>query len=189
MVDIDLFSFVPAVFGSVLSLYNWLQTRKPANIHANPIVQYGLVSSSYAEEDLLTIPLVYTNEGAFKGTIVDIKIGLKSKGQTKYFEVLGKVTLNSMSSDDLQSMDMEAYSNNGYKLQMPTYPIDVYPEESTTVILLAVAAHEDKVLPLDVKSEWKIETYFDNKVSKDVYPFSLNTETYESAEYLKWLRS
>jgi hypothetical protein len=187
---IDFISFGPAIFGALLSAYNWLQTKKPANIRPNKIIEYAIVNSSYDEVDILTVPLIFNNNGAFKGTITDIKIGFKNGNDIKYLDIMGKARLSELSTDQLITMAAEAYSKEGYSITMPTYPIDVFPNESTSIVLIATADHSENLIPLDIDAEWVVETYYDNKKkNKDEFPFKLTKEMHESAEYLIWTRS
>lgn len=189
MVEIDLISFVPAAFGALLSFYNWLKFRKPANIKPNVIIDYAIVSSSYEETDILTIPLVFHNHGAYNGVISDIKVGIKSAEGVKYFDIMGRANLNELSTDELLNMSLEQYTQNGYSLSLPTYPIDVFSGESKTVILIAVASHDEKAIPIDVDAKWHIETYFGSKVNIDEFNFKISMDQYERAENLRWYRS
>ncbi|MHA1563547.1 MAG: hypothetical protein ACTSPA_15705 [Promethearchaeota archaeon] len=91
-----LLSFIPAVFGVLLSIYNWLQTIKPANINSGRLVNYGFISSSYENAMLLCLPLTFENEGAKKGLITEIKIGFKHGDEIKYIDVDAKVRLNEL---------------------------------------------------------------------------------------------
>ncbi len=188
--EINLISFGPAMFGALLSLYNWLQTRKPANIHPNKIIEYAIVNSSYDEVDILTIPLIFNNGGAYKGTITDIKIGFENGAGVKYLDIMGKAMLSPLSTDQLITMAAEAYTKEGYSITMPTYPMDVFPNESTPIVLIATADHSENIIPLDSDAKWVIETYYDNnKKNTDKFPFRLTKEMHEGAEYLTWTRS
>ncbi|MHA2249645.1 MAG: hypothetical protein ACXAD7_04745 [Candidatus Kariarchaeaceae archaeon] len=186
---VDFISLGPAVFGATLSLYNWFQTTRPANIKPNNIIDYAIVSSSYEECDILTVPLVFHNDGAYNGVINDIKVGLKSSNKIKYFEIMGRANLKELSTDQLLNMDMEKYSQNGYSIMLPNYPIDVYAGESKTVILIAVASHDEKIIAVDEESKWVVETYFGNKKNVEEFDFKISKDQYESAEYLRWFRS
>lgn len=42
--DFDLISLIPALFGAILSLYNFYKMSRPANIFPTEIVNYGLIS-------------------------------------------------------------------------------------------------------------------------------------------------
>ena len=190
MVDIDIISFGPAAFGALLSTYNWFQTKKPANIRPSKIVEYAIVSSSYDEVDILTIPLIFNNSGAFPGTITDIKIGFKNGNNVKYLDIMGKARLHELSTDQLITIAAEAYTKEGYSITMPTYPIDVFPGESTSIVLIATADHGENIIPLDTDAKWVVETYYGkNKKNTDEFPFKLTKEMHESAEYLIWTRS
>ena len=93
-------------------------------------------------------------------------------------------------SDQLITIAAEAYTKEGYSIIKPTYPIDVFPGESTSIVLMATADHGENIIPLDTEGEWIVETYYGkNKKNKDKFPFKLTKEMYESAEYLIWTRS
>ena len=80
--DLDVVSFIPALFGVLLSIYNWLQMRKPADIYPGRLVNYGFISSSYEKAYFFCFPLAFENAGANKGLITDIKIGFKHGAET-----------------------------------------------------------------------------------------------------------
>lgn len=190
LIDSIYISMGPGVFGALLSAYNWLQTRKRANIRPNQIIEYAIVNSSYDEVDILTVPLIFNNIGAFPGTITDIKIGFKSGDVIKYVEIMGRAKLSDLSTDQLITMAAEAYTKEGYSITMPTYPIDVFPNQSTSIVLIATADHGENIIPLDTEGEWIVETYWgNNKKNTDKFPFKLTKEMHESAEYLIWTRS
>lgn len=187
---IDLISMVPGVFATGLSLYNWLQTRKPANITPDQIIDYAIVSSSYDNADILTIPLVFYNSGAYNGIITDIKIGFKAGGKTKFLEIMGRANLSELTTDQMMNMAAEAYTKEGYTIVVPNYPINVLPGDTTSVVLIGVADHDENIIPTDVDAKWVVETHFGkNRVNKEEFDFRLSKENYEFAEYLRWNRS
>ena len=190
MVDINIyFSYIPGVFGALLSTYNWLQTKKPANIKPNEIVEYAIVSSSHEEADILTIPLVFHNSGALHGVVTDIKVGIESSDGVKYFEIMGRANLSELNTNELMNMGMDKYSNEGYSIVLPTYPIDLEAGGSVAIILIAVAGHDEKIIPLDTDAKWVIETHFGKKKNTDKFDFKISTDQYERAENLRWFRS
>ena len=106
--EVDLLSLIPAVFGALLSIYNWLQMIKPANINSGRLVNYGFISSSYENAMLLCLPLTFENEGAKKGLITEIKIGFKQGDEIKYIDVNAKVRLNELTGATAQNMNLES---------------------------------------------------------------------------------
>ena len=102
---------------------------------------------------------------------------------------MGRANLKELSTDQLLTMDLEKYSQNGYTIMLPNYPIDIQAGDSKTVILIAIASHDENIIELDTESKWVVETYFSNKKNVDEFDFKISKDQYESAEYLRWFRS
>ncbi|MCP4763612.1 MAG: hypothetical protein GY870_17705 [archaeon] len=187
-VEVDLLSLIPAVFGACLSLYNWWQMQQPAKIVPNEIINYGLISSSYEESLLLTIPLIFHNDGANKGMIKDIKIGFKHGEEIKYLDIDGKAKLSELTFNESQGMTWEKFQENGYSLLKPTYPIVVEPDVSTSVTVVSITPHSDGIIPVGKETQCIIEVKYDkDKVGKVEFPFLLSKELYDSDNTLLWV--
>lgn len=187
--ELDLVSFIPAAFGVLLSIYNWLKARQPANIHANEFFEYGLLTSSYYERMMLILPLIFDNSGKKKGMIKQVKIGFKCNNVINYIDIDGKVKLTELSSADSDSIGWDNFHKEGYQLIKPTYPIIVEPDQSTDVVLISEIALEDDLLPLDQDLKCIIEVYFrKKKMNKIEIPFYLSSENVGEDEDLLWLK-
>ena len=170
----DLISLIPALFGAILSLYNFFKMSRPANIMPTEIVNYGIISSSYENSFKIVLPLVLHNDGAKKGIIKNIKIGFKQDGTVKYLDDLLKVRLNELTDDLALRSDWKKFTELGYGVIQPTYPISILSDSSIDLTMIATCAYEEEVIPLDKESEYVIEVYFGkNKLNKITAQFSL----------------
>jgi hypothetical protein len=189
-IEIDLLSLIPAVFGALLSIYNWLQMRKPADIHPGRLVNYGFISSSYEKAYFFCFPLAFENAGANKGLITDIKIGFKHGAEIKYIDVDAKVRLNELSGASAPRMDYEKFTDDGYVILLPTYPIGIEAGESQEVTIVSTVSVEDGIIPVGIETEIVIEVYFGwDKSNTQSFPFYLSKESADSDNTLIWLKT
>ncbi|MBA7559533.1 hypothetical protein ES708_01148 [subsurface metagenome] len=189
-IEVDLLSLIPAVFGALLSIYNWLQMIKPANINSGRLVNYGFISSSYENAMLLCLPLTFENEGAKKGLITEIKIGFKHGDEIKYIDVDAKVRLNELTGATAPNMNYEKFTDEGYVILLPTYPMGIEGGESIDITIVSTVSVEDKIIPVGVDSEIVIEVYFGkNKSNTQSFPFYLSQESADSDNVLIWLKT
>lgn len=188
-VEIDIFSFLPAIFAFFLSLYNWLQMNKPANIHPGDIVNYGFISSSSENCMLFCFPLVFENEGAKKGVITNIKIGFKTNKELKYIDVDLRVRLNELKGAMIPSMDYNKFTDDVYVILLPTYPIVAEGGESITTTIVSSVDIDEGLVPIDEASELIIEVFFGKgKSNRKNIPFYLTKDNAESDDVLLWLK-
>jgi hypothetical protein len=189
--EVDLLSFIPAAFGVLLSIYNWLQMRKPAKIYIGRLVNYGFISSSYENAMLLCLPLAFENVGANKGLITEIKIGFKEQGgEIKYIDVDAKVRLNELTGASSPRMNYEKFTNDGYVILLPTFPMRIEAWESQDITIVSTVSVEDKIIPVGVDGEIVIEVYFGrNKSTTQSFPFYLSQESMDSDDVLIWLKT
>ncbi|MHA2000897.1 MAG: hypothetical protein ACTSVU_02245 [Promethearchaeota archaeon] len=189
-VDVDFLSLIPAIFGALLSLYNWLQMHKPANIYPGRLVNYGFISSSYDKAMFFCLPLTFENEGANKGLITEIKIGFKNEAEIKYIDVDAKVRLNELTGSMAPRMDYEKFTDEGYVILLPTYPIGIEGGESQDITIVSTVSVEDDIIPIGKDSEIVIEVYFGkNKLNTRSFPFYLSQESADSDNTLIWLKT
>ena len=188
--DIDLLSLIPAIFGALLSIYNWLQMNKPAKIYPGRLVNYGFISSSYENAMFLCLPLTFENEGAKKGLITEIKIGFKHGEEIKYIDVDAKVRLNELTGASAPSMNYEKFTDEGYVILLPTYPMGLEGGESIGITIVSTVSVEDKIIPVGVDSEIVIEVFFGtDKSNSRSFPFYLSKESADSDNVLIWLKT
>lgn len=182
-------SYVPAVFALLLSVFNWYQMNKPANIHTGELVNYGFISSSYENCMLFCLPLVFENEGAKKGAITEIKLGFQTNGQIKYIDVDLKVRLNEFTGAMIPSMNFEKFTEEGYAILLPTYPIIIDAGESISTTIVTTVGIEEGIVPIGIETEFIIEVYFGkNKSNRKSIPFYLSQKNAESDNVLLWLK-
>ncbi len=187
--DLDVVSFVPAFFGVLLSIYNWLQMRKPAQIYPGRLVNYGFISSSYEKAYLFCLPLTFENAGAHSGIITEIKIGFKNGSTIKYIDTDARIRLQELTGAS-PNMDYEKFTDGGYSILLPTYPIGVEAGESEEVTIVSTVSVEDGIIPVGVDSEIVIEVYFGwDKVNTQSFPFYLSKESADSDDVLIWLKT
>lgn len=188
-VEIDFVSLTPAVFAALLSIYNWLQANKPANIHPGNIVNYGFISSSHENCMLFCFPLVFENTGAKKGVITDIKMGFKTNNEIKYIDVDLRVRLNELKGAMIPSMDYDKFTDEAYVILLPTYPIVVEGGESITTTIISTVEIDKGLVPIDKDAECVIVVFFGKgKSNKKSIPFYLTKDNAESDDVLLWLK-
>lgn len=187
--ELDLLSFIPALFGAILSLYNWWQMRRPALIVPSPIVSYGLIASEYQEGMLFCFPIVLNNEGAQKAIVTKIRIGFKhANDEVRYLDLDGKARLEELDAERARLMDWEKFQKEGYMIRQPTYPIVVNAYSSENVYLIARSFFADKEVPLNVSTFCRIEvTYNNKKVNYSSFPFKLDQANLDQDDQLQWL--
>ncbi len=189
--ELDIVSFIPAAFGTILSAYNWYMANRSAKIFPNKFVEYGVIHSKYQESILLCLPLLFHNEGAKKGMIYQIKVGFRKSdmSEIKYIDILGKIHLHELNYEDIELIDWDKFQEKGYSFVRPTYPIVVDPGESTNVNIISIDALEDNIVPIDENSTCVIEVYYgiDNKKTTE-FSFKLRSADLGEDDYLWWLR-
>ena len=175
--EIDLFSLIPAVIGLVLSIYNWLMMRKPADIIPNEIVEYGLISSEEHEGIKLILPLIFHNDSANPGLITQIKVGFKHGTETKYLKFVGRARLEELTEKTAFQGNWDSFEEGAYKIQQPTYPISVPGAESVDVVMIANSWDKDQIIPIDNNTTCVVEVSFGNKKKNKIeFPFILKKE-------------
>ena len=187
--DIDLLSLIPALFGALLSLYNWLQMRKPADIKAGRIVNYGFISSSYENALFFCFPLVFENTGANSGIITEIKLGFQYEGEIKYIDTDARVRLTEFTGASAPQMNYEKFTDEGYRILLPTYPVKVEAGCSESMNIISTVSLEDNIFVAGQEGTMIIEVYFGaNKMNKAEFVYSLSQESMDSDNILIWLR-
>ncbi|UYP46268.1 hypothetical protein NEF87_002553 [Candidatus Lokiarchaeum ossiferum] len=188
-IEIDLLSLLPGLFAAILSIYNWFQMRKPANIKIGRIVNYGFISSSYENALFFCFPMVFENISPNNGIITEIKIGFQYGGETKYIDTDARVRLNEFSGASMPQMNYEKFTDDGYRILLPTYPIPVEGFSSEKVTIISTVSLEDKILLAGQEGKMIVEVYFGaNKVNKTTYDYFLSQESLESDNILIWLK-
>ncbi|MFX1512566.1 MAG: hypothetical protein ACFFCQ_08265 [Promethearchaeota archaeon] len=188
-IEIGVLSLIPAVFGALLSLYNWYKMNKPVDIYPSEIVNFGFITSQYEEAMLFCFPLIFSNEGASKGMITEIKIGFKKDGEIKYVDFDGKARLKELDSTIAPLIDWKKFQQEGYVILQPTYPIVVEAGASTDVTLMATIDFEEKIVPINEEVECVIEVEFGNqKRNRIKFPFFLSEEIVDIDDRLVWLK-
>ncbi len=186
---IDLVSLIPALFGVLLSLYNWSQMRKPANIMAGRIVNYGFISSSYENALFFCFPLVFENSGANNGIITEIKLGFQYGGETKYIDTDARVRLTEFTGASAPQMNYEKFTDEGYRILLPTYPVKVEAWGSESMNIISTVSLEDKIFVAGKEGKMVVEVYFGaNKMNKTEFAYSLSQASMDSDNVLIWLR-
>src|SRR5210317_1468614 len=73
---IDVRTLAPAVGAAALSLKNWLDLRKGANIKPLPLLNYGLwsIKKDATRNKVLLLPLMFKNDGVKDGIITSITV-------------------------------------------------------------------------------------------------------------------
>lgn len=186
--NIDYFSLIPATFATLLSLYNWFMMNKPANIKPLELISYGIISSEFHEGRQLCLPLIFHNDGANKGLITRVKVGFKDHaGSTpRYLEVLGRIKMQEVDVNTLYQFDWDSFEQDGYRMQLPTYPIVVEAFSSQDAIFIAQTGDQD--IPVGKEVEAFIEVTYDNGKQNTVsFPFMLSEENAAIDNQLTWL--
>ena len=42
-IEVDFLTLIPALFGAILSIYNWFMVNKPTDIAPNRLISYGII--------------------------------------------------------------------------------------------------------------------------------------------------
>lgn len=185
--ELDLISLSPAIFATVLSIYNWIKMNKPADIYPNEIINYGYIASDFNAGVQLCIPLILHNEGANRGMVTGIKIGFQNGKGIKYLDILGKARLNEVNINRMNMFDWDKFEQDGYRMIQPTYPVIVEGNESAEVTLIAQTSFEDNIIPIETETECVIEVKFGkNKQNRIAFPFYLSKEYSEVDNRLMW---
>jgi len=187
---IDLVSLIPAIFGAALAIYNWFQFRKAADIYPGRLVNYGFISSSYEKAMFFCLPMTFENCGSKNTLITEIKIGFKHGKEIKYIDVDAKVRLNELTGASAPHMNYEKFTDGGYGILLPTYPIGIEGGVSQEVTIVSTVSVEDGIIPVGVDSEIVIEVYFGfNKSNSVSFPFFISQESVDSDDILIWLKT
>ncbi|MBN2153486.1 MAG: hypothetical protein JW839_18675 [Candidatus Lokiarchaeota archaeon] len=185
--DIDLLTilgWIPAVFGTLMSVRNWLAMRRGADLVPNRILNYGHISGG--EVHSFFMPLIVHNEGAKPGVITDIQIAFTDGETTTSLNVCWKVKLKGLGSKVLE-MSYESFCNEGYEVEQPLYPITVPAGESASV-MLECAIDEGKAFPVDKEVNCIIRVeYGHNRHGETSFPFKMTASQY-GMEYIRWYK-
>lgn len=185
--ELDIISFVPALFGAGLSLYNWLQMRKPAQLKLSPLIRYGLIYSELHQGTKLILPIIVHNDGSQRGIITGVKFGFRAGEKVINIPLIGQVKLKEVSEDIMIQGGWNDYRDTGFKFIMPIYPIEIEPYESKHVVMVANAWHTDGLFPVGIETTCVIELeYGDNKTSKTEFPFHLKAEDVLYNDVIGW---
>ena len=86
-------------------------------------------------------------------------------------------------------MNYERFTEEGYVILLPTYPIVIDGWESKDVTIISTVSREDKIIPVGVESEIVIEVFYGyNKVKSQSFPFYLSKQSADSDNTLLWLK-
>ena len=182
--NIDPTSFLPAVFATLLSIYNWYQIRKPANIYPYHLIEYGYIHSEFHNGYQLCLPLLFHNDGANRGLITSIDISFPREGIQ--LEVLGKAQISPMNINQVYSFDWDRFENEGYTMLLPTYPIPIDGHTSKEVVMIAYSEN----LPIDILTECQITVEFDNgKENTCKFDYFISNIAAEVDNALRWYKS
>ena len=158
--DVDLLSLIPALFGAILSIYNWFKANKPADIVPTRLISYALVYSGAQEGYLMCFPLIFHNRGSADGLITDIQLGFRFGEEIKYIDVDSKVKLTDMTGSASEYIDAEEFAENGYTISQPFYPIEVKAGGSTHATIVTLVPESAKQIPFGIDSECIITIEF-----------------------------
>jgi hypothetical protein len=164
--------------------------RKGADIYPHEIITYGIVNNTAQNptHDHLYIPLIFHNEGIKPGMITKIEILFDNEGEIKPLQILAKVELNDIGQQAAR-MNIEDFTQKGYTVKIPLYPINVPAGESTDIVLQCYQRIEDNIFLLDKEFMCIIRiNYGRNKTREVRFPFLLTSEDYEETRFLKWYR-
>ncbi len=186
--DIDLLTilgWIPALFGALLSIRNWLAMRRGPELFPNKIVNYGHITGG--DTHSFFMPLIIHNEGAKPGVITDIQIAFNDGQGTTKLNVFWKVKLKGLGSKVLE-MGYETFCDEGYEVEQPLYPIIVPAGESTTVMLECVYDETKGPFPVDKDLNCIIGVeYGRNRLGEVKFPFKMAAGQY-GMEYLRWYK-
>ncbi len=168
---------LPGVAAVLLSLYNWFQMRRDANLEIEPFVTYGAHypvaiqrQSSRPLAKFLYIPVVIGNTGYKAGMINDIILTAKYKSDEKYLKINRRVELHKQ-----EGSNPLIYKKEDFLEVVPSFPAYVPPQEST-MILLECEDEDHEALPLNEDLQFKILINFgQGKTSSLEIPFKISS--------------
>lgn len=168
---------LPGVAAVLLSLYNWFQMRRDANLECESFVTYGAHYPVAAQRvnsrppaKFLYIPVVIGNTGYKAGMINDIILTAKYKSDEKYLKINRRVELHKQ-----EGSNPLVYTKQDFLEVVPAFPAYVPPQEST-MILLECEDEDHEVLPLNKDLKFKITINFgQGKTSSMEMPFKVSS--------------
>jgi len=182
---LDPISLIPAIFATLLSIYNWYQLRKPADIYPYPLIEYGYIQSDYHKGYQLCLPMMFYNKGSNRGLITSIQVRFQSNPVIE-LEILGRAQMNDLSINAVYNFDWDSFEEEGYTIRLPTYPIAVEGKYSEDVIMIAQSTN----FPIGKHTECQIIVGFDDgRTNSCKFPFYLSKESAEVDNMLRWYKS
>lgn len=168
---------LPGVAAVLLSLYNWYQMRRDANLEIEPFVTYGVnypiakqKMNQWPPKKFLYFPIVIGNTGYKAGMINDIILTAKYKSEEKSLTITRRVELHKQ-----EGSNPLVYTKMDFLEVVPSFPAYVPPQEST-MILLECEDEDHDVLPLNEDLKFKVMINFGKgKTSSSEIPFKIST--------------
>ena len=89
-----------------------------------------------------------------------------------------------------KSVIYEKFTNEGYVILLPTYPIGIEAWGSEGITIVSTVSLEDKIIPIGVDSEIVIEVFYgNNKLKTQSFPFYLSQQSVDFDDTLIWLKT
>ena len=189
LTELDIMSYATSAFAVLLSLYNWYKMNRPATIQPSRMVNYGFIASSYENSFLFCFPLIFENTGSKKGVITEIKLAYKVGETKKYIDADARVRLHELKGATAPRMDFEKFTDEGYAILLPTYPIVVEGGQTIDTTIISTVGIDEDIVPIAEEAKLIIEVYFGkNKKQTKEIPFYLSKESADSDDVLLWLK-
>ena len=174
--------YLPGVGAIFISIRNWLELRKGADIIPLPVVNYGLWSIKSGEKTnkVLVLPLLFSNDGVRNGLVVAIDVAFQHGNEFKSIEVRRKVHLSDVSEQELRNLDLTGFRNRFLRSDNPSFPILVYAHEGNSAIFEAFDGIN--AIPIDQETICRITiTQQNGKTNSTDFPFIITHDQFDKA--------
>jgi hypothetical protein len=174
--------YIPGIGAAIISIMNWLELRKGADITPLPFVNYGLwaIKSGEKTNKVLILPLSFNNDGVKNGLIVNIEIAFIHGNDVKPIQIRRKIRLNEVGEQETRNMDLTMLRNRLLASINPSFPIPVYAHEGNMAIFEGFDG--ENAIPIGKETICRITVDQQNGKSNSIeFPFTLSAEQFDKA--------
>lgn len=182
----------PGIGAAVLSVYNFLQNQKGANLHPVEFLNFGIISPAkhhhtseiLDNKTVFYFPVLINNTGIKPGSVKNVQIIFTDLHESNQFKIDKRVEFNSK----IGVIQGQNVSEDQFIDVFPQMPITVPPKDGITLIFRGID-WDNEVVPIDTELKCSIVIKYGLKKKKIIeFNFKLYSEDYENARNkLNWI--
>jgi len=174
------FILIESLLGLGISIYNWILMHKSADIRPQGLMELGI--KDVGKGFMLEVPILVTNVGFQPGMVTWLDISLKGSKGKNSLKFGRRVELN------VGATPPKFMHPKHFQEIVPSYPINIPPQQSATLLLEFYDYKEKPALIFDEPMTCEISIFFDaDKMRSIKFPLRINTESFANKPYLVWV--